>query len=70
MCLVSESSCIVIAGFTSMSKAVSPAQVMDLLNELFTLFDKLARQYNVSVVLGHCDMLYHALGFSRRDVYL
>ena len=56
-----------------MSKAVSAAQVMDLLNELFTLFDKLARHYNVSVIsvmLVHCGILYLALGFSSRDVCL
>ena len=41
-------------GFTSMSKAVPPAEVMNLLNSLFTVFDELAAEFSVSGVKMSC----------------
>ena len=36
-----------IVGFTTMSKAVKPDQVMAYLNELFTAFDELVDTYQI-----------------------
>lgn len=36
-----------IVGFTTMSKEVEPAQVMEFLNSLFTIFDEMIDEYDV-----------------------
>ena len=39
-----------IVGFTNMSRMVSPEQVMQVLNELFSIFDDLAKLHGVQKV--------------------
>ncbi|MFH1463029.1 MAG: adenylate/guanylate cyclase domain-containing protein [Pseudomonadota bacterium] len=56
-----------IVGFTPMCRALSPTQVVDVLNEVFSRFDDLAQHYGVEKIktIGDCYMV--AAGVPRED---
>jgi adenylate cyclase len=58
-----------IAGFTPMSQAMSPEDIVRLLNEVFTLFDGLAASYGLEKIktIGDAYMVASGLLHSRDD---
>lgn len=58
-----------IAGFTPLSARMSPVEVVDMLNEVFSYFDNLADQHNLEKIktIGDCYMVAAGIPRSRPD---
>ena len=58
-----------IAGFTPMSAQMAPAEVVDMLNEVFSHFDNLAEKHNLEKIktIGDCYMVAAGIPLARPD---
>jgi guanylate cyclase len=58
-----------VENFTSMSARMTPTELVELLNEVFSKFDKLADKYGLEKIktIGDCYMVAAGVPYSRKD---